>query len=163
MRQNSTLSDDPSLALELQNVSWLVRKAISKAHVVMEITQMSDSSSGLVSLTSAQATLGRTVVDTRVLDWDKELVSSHPLFGQIKTRSRQAMAKNIVDDIYLVEAATEDECAVEILVESVDGTWKSRQLWRFEIVDGARRQTRRAVVSNNGRKARVRMVYDRTA
>ena len=108
-----------------------------------------------------QTTLGRTVADTRVLDWDKELVQVHPLFGQIRTKSRQAIARDIVDDKYLVEAATEDECVVEILVESVDSTWKSHQVWRIEIVDGVRQQTRRAVVSNNGRMAHVKMVYDR--
>lgn len=129
----------------------------------MEITQTADLSSGTVSLTSVQATLGRTVADTRVLDWDKELVQTHPLFGQTRTRSRQAIARDIVDDEYLVETATEDECVVEVLVESVDATWKSHQVWRFEIVDGARRQTRRAVVSNNGETAHVRMVYDRIA
>ncbi|KAI8936453.1 hypothetical protein NX059_006859 [Plenodomus lindquistii] len=127
----------------------------------MEITQSVDPSSGTVSLTSTQATLGRTVADTRVLDWDKELVQAHPLFGQIRTRNRQATAQGIVADEYLREAAIEDECVVEVLVESVDGTWKSHQVWGFEIVDGVRRQTRRAVVSNDGRTARVRMVYDR--
>jgi hypothetical protein len=157
------LSDDASPALELQNVSWMIRKAISKAHVVMAITQIEDLDSGVLSLTSSQATLGRTVADTRVLDWDKELVASHPLFGQTRTRSRQVMTKDIIYDDYLVEAATEDECAVEILAESMDGTWKSHQLWRLEMVDGAQRQTRRAVVSNNGRKAHVRIVYDKTS
>ncbi|KAF2819713.1 hypothetical protein CC86DRAFT_412642 [Ophiobolus disseminans] len=160
---NRTLSDDPSPALELQNVSWFIRKAISNANVAIEITQTVDPSSGAVSLTSTQATLGRTVADTRILNWDEELVQTHPLFGQTRTRSRQAIASYGIDDEYLVEAATEGERVVEALVESVDGTWKSHQVWRFEIVDGARRQTRRAVVSNHGQTSHVRMVYDKIA
>jgi hypothetical protein len=129
----------------------------------MDITQTADLSSGIVSLTSTQATLGRTVTDTRVLDWDEVLVQSHPLFGQTRTRSRHAIAREIVDDGYLVESAAENECVVEVLVESVDGTWKSHQVWRFEDVDGATRQTRRAVVTKDEKTARVRMVYDRSA
>lgn len=164
MLQNHTLSDDPRPALELQNVSWFIRKAVANAQITIEMTQTVDPSDGTISLTSTQATLGRTVTDTRALDWDKELVQSHPLFGQTRTRSRQAVARDIVDDNeYLAEAAAEDECVVEVLVESLGATWTSHQVWRFEIVDGVRRQTRRAVVSNKGQTAQIKMVYDRIA
>ena len=42
-----------------------------------------------------------------------------------------------------------------------ESEWEASHLWRFEIVDGERRHTRRVRVTNSkGEELRVRMVYD---
>lgn len=95
------------------------------------------------------------------MDWDRELEQSHPLFGATTTRTRYSIARDIIGDGYLLEALSDNDFVVEVLVESIDDTWKSHQVWCFEIIEGVSRQTRRAVVSKNDQIVRIRMVYDR--
>jgi hypothetical protein len=127
----------------------------------MKITQALEPSSNVISITSSQSTLGRTVEDTRILDWDRELEQYHPLFGATKTRTRCSIARDIVGDEYLLEALASDDFVVEVLIESMEDTWKSHQVWFFETIEGVSRQTRRAVVSKNDQSVRIRMVYDK--
>ena len=127
----------------------------------MEIIQELEPSSNIISITSTQSILGRTIEDIRLLDWDRELQQTHPLFGQTRTRTRSSIARDIIGHEYLLESLADDEYVVEVLVESVMDTWKSHQVWRFETIAGLRRQTRRAVVSKNDQIVQIRMVYDK--
>lgn len=76
----------------------------------------------------------------------------------MSVRSQFALSKD-VDEQFLVEGREEDEQVIEIKAEGPTAGWKSHSVWRFEIIDGDRWHTRRAVVKNGERRVEVRMVY----
>ncbi|OJI99010.1 hypothetical protein ASPVEDRAFT_495831 [Aspergillus versicolor CBS 583.65] len=156
---NFTHSDDPSPALELQGVSWLVRSAIAYAPVTLTITQSEDGT-GVTKIESTQSTLGRTVSDVRVLDWEATEQPDHLLFGSLSMRSRWA-ERSSLDDGFLAgdaDVKADGEEVIEVLVTGTE--WTNHQVWGFEEIDGQRYHTRRGTVTKGEQRVQVRMVYD---
>lgn len=48
----------------------------------------------------------------------------------------------------------------ESYVESKDNGWEAKQVWGFQLVDGARRYCRNIVVTKNAEREAIRLVYD---
>ncbi|KAE8385579.1 hypothetical protein ETB97_008324 [Aspergillus alliaceus] len=156
---SSSLSDDPSPALELQDVSWLVRNVIANAPVTISITQTVDPTTGVTKIASTQSTLGRTVSDVRYLEWEVEDQQNHPLFGSLSMRSRWAKASDLGEGFLIGNADGEAEL-IEVLAHGTMAGWTSHQVWAFEEIDGHRYHTRRALVTKGDQQVQVRMVYD---
>lgn len=174
--QNKTLSDDFDSVLALQGVSWLTRKAISFATVVLTIKEYSEDSFYHIDITSVASGLS-TTQENRTLDWS-ERDHTDRIFGSVRGKSRmfntgeyQMEGPGSPEDATFLQAEklkdgkTDskflDDEHVQSWVKSVDGgNWIAEQNWGFEEINGERRYTRRVVVWKNGKQQRARLVYD---
>lgn len=175
-KQNKTLSDDFDSVLALQGVSWLTRKAISFATVILTIKEYSEESIYHIDITSVASGLS-TTQENRTLDWN-ERDHTDRIFGHVQGRSRMFKTGEYQmegpgspeDAVFLraeklkdgkTDSTFLDNEHVQSWVKSVDGgNWIAEQIWGFEEVDGERRYTRRVLVWKNGKKQQARLVYD---
>ncbi|KIW15424.1 hypothetical protein PV08_05470 [Exophiala spinifera] len=173
---NKALSDDFDSVLALQGVSWLTRKAIGFATVVLTIKEYSEDSIYHIDITSVASGLS-TTQENRTLDWS-ERDHTDRIFGHVRGKSRmfktgeyQMEGPGSPEDAAFLQAEklkdgkTDstflDNEHVQSWVKSVDGgNWIAEQIWGFEEVDGQRRYTRRVLVWKDGKEQRARLVYD---
>ncbi|KAL1952783.1 hypothetical protein VTO42DRAFT_4260 [Malbranchea cinnamomea] len=87
------LSDDWAAVFELQNISWLVRKAIALATVTLDIKQYTDDD-GVVHIDIDQILTGgiNGSQEKRTADWNERHHTDH-IFGHVIGQSRLIKAK----------------------------------------------------------------------
>lgn len=161
---NHTLSDSSQAVLKMQNINFLVRRAVQYSGVTVNLSQYTDSA-GLQHLDQEQlSTGGIKNFEDRIMDW--EWTDKHNwIWGKVHGKSRYTRLENVEDpDGYLREgwerACVEGE-VVEGYVESVTDGWTARQVWGFAVVEGERRHVRRVLARKKGWKdQRIRLVYD---
>ncbi|ORY67417.1 uncharacterized protein BCR38DRAFT_426986 [Pseudomassariella vexata] len=156
-KSNARLTDDPTAAMELQGVSWLVRKVIARAEINLAITQTTDASTGVSHIATVQKTLGRVMEADFVLDW-QERGQVHAVFGQQDVKSRFCDVEQI-EETFLREGWEPGlQEVVEVIVEGSGCTaW---QVWGFEVIDGERHHVRRSLVAKGEKQQMIKMVYD---
>lgn len=172
----------------LQGLSWLTRKAIGLATVVVCTRTPTDQSSFFqlsikeyktendwhIDITSVAAGVSTTQED-RTLDW-QERDHQDKVFGKVKGRSRFFKAGEFVmegpggeeDAVWLrgeknhkgEDTKFLDNQHVQSWARSIGNGWTAEQVWGFEDINGERRYTRRVVVRKGDKVQRVRLVYD---
>ncbi|KAK3675721.1 hypothetical protein LTR78_004362 [Recurvomyces mirabilis] len=154
---NKTLSDSVDELLQLQNIGWIIRKAVAYSTVTVVLKQYADDG-GKAHLDQVQrSTGGITNQEARVLDWEP-METKNAIWGQVKGQNRFIKVADLTDD-FLKQDWDGDE-VVEATNESMTDTWKAVQVMGFAIVDGKRRQVRRIVGSKGQKVIKVRQVYD---
>ncbi|KAK0716108.1 hypothetical protein B0H67DRAFT_582411 [Lasiosphaeris hirsuta] len=161
---NRGLSDDISPVLALQGVNWILRAALSRAPISLAISHVRDETSGVGTVTTTQRTMGRVAQEERALDWT-DTTSSHPIFGQVVTKSRISA----IDDKLkpFLRQDWEENTSELIEAQSVGPGWTSWQTWGFQIIDGKRYHVRNAIVQKGEDFAETasefvefKMIYD---
>ncbi|CAF9910583.1 hypothetical protein IMSHALPRED_009244 [Imshaugia aleurites] len=160
---NKSLSDDYDRILEMQGVSWFLRKAISYATITLTITQYVDETADKrTHIDIAQVAtggVGRTN-ENRTLDyaWREH---EDKIFGKVKGRSRWIKLKDVDDDDFLKTGYDDMEGEhVQALAESIGNGWTADQVWGFEEVEGKRHYVRHTVVRKGDDWKQARLVYD---
>ncbi|KAF2999892.1 hypothetical protein E8E13_008396 [Curvularia kusanoi] len=161
---NKSCSDDFGKVLALQGVNTLVRKAATVASVHLKISQPSTNEIKMAQSVTAGKIPGTT--EEYTLDWEWRS-NEDSFFGIVEGRSRwvtvaEGRESSIVahGEGEWIEGDSEGKL-IQAEGRKPDGEWEAAHLWGFEIVEGARRHTRRVLVKNNkGEELRVRMVYD---
>ncbi|KAK0645435.1 hypothetical protein B0T16DRAFT_411167 [Cercophora newfieldiana] len=163
---NRSLSDDISPVLALQGVNWIVRAALSRAPISLTISHVRNEASGVETVTTTQHSMGRVTQEERALDWT-ETTSSHPIFGQIVTKSRISALDDSKLKPFLCQN-WEDNTSEVIEAQSVGPGWTSWQIWGFQVIDGKRYHVRNAIVQKGkdfteaaSEFVEFKMVYDR--
>ncbi|KAK5102234.1 hypothetical protein LTR70_004537 [Exophiala xenobiotica] len=180
---NKSLSDDTNNLLALQGISWLTRKAIALATVVLTIKEYTDDKGAVhIDITSNASGLSSTQED-RILDW-ADRPHKDKIFGNVAGRTRMIDLSTgtfepcvsyseaelqFLQAKYLKDGKTpskfeDNKELVQSYVKNQDSGygWTAEQLWGFEVVNGKRYYTRRVVVKNakGDKSERVRLVYD---
>lgn len=144
----------------------LVRKAATAASVHLTISQPSPNEIKMAQSVTAGKIPGTT--EDYTLDWEWRS-NEDSFFGTVEGRSRwvsveEGRKSGIVEqgeeEREWIEGDSEGKL-IQAEGKKPDGEWEAAHLWGFEVVDGARRHTRRVLVKNNkGEELKVRMVYD---
>ncbi|KAK8203923.1 hypothetical protein IWZ01DRAFT_486352 [Phyllosticta capitalensis] len=178
---NKTLSGDSDAVMQLQGISWLIRKTVSFATVTLHVHQYvsADGDSKATHIDIDQSLSPGNIKGTsekRTLTWSFDSHVDH-VFGTVRGRSRWTTLSKIGDDYAVGDLAGKDVAkerdedvafmkegewdesvtakggeVVESWVESVDKGWMAWQIWGFELVDGVRRYVRHVVVRGKGGK-----------
>ncbi|KAJ9652618.1 hypothetical protein H2198_008145 [Neophaeococcomyces mojaviensis] len=178
---NKSLSDDPDKLLALQGLSWLTRRAIGLATVVLTIKEYKDEAGAYhIDITSVASGLS-TTQENRTLDW-QERDHQDRIFGNCRGRSRFVTGTSTFQPVesyppsdldfltggHLKDEKTEskflDNDSVQSYVKNQDSGygWTAEQVWNFEEIKGKRYYIRRVVVKNGkgDKSEKVRLVYD---
>ena len=84
---NKTLSDSVDELLQLQNIGWIIRKAVAYSTITVTMNQYKDDS-GKVHLDQTQrSTGGITNAEARILDWEP-METKNAIWGQVKGQNR---------------------------------------------------------------------------
>ncbi len=162
--------------LALQGISWMTRKLLGMATLTLDVKQWegppsppSEAAGPATHIEIAQTLTGglKGTTENRCLDW---VFREHEdyMFGRVEGRSRWIAVAD-VDDAFLAagweegdaeRAGPNGETHLLSHVESRDNTWIARQIWGFQIVDGARRYARNVVVTKGDERVQIRLVYD---
>lgn len=174
------LSDDPDALLALQGISWFTRKTISLATVVLTIKEYTDKDGVTHIDIASNASNISTSYENRTLDFESRPFKDK-IFGNVEGRSRlidlsqgfEPVGTYSEDELQFLQAKVlkdgktpssfEGNEVCHSYVKNTDRgyQWTAEQIWGFEIIDGQRYYTRRAMVKNaSGNKTeRVRLVY----
>ncbi|KAI9806868.1 MAG: hypothetical protein M1833_002526 [Piccolia ochrophora] len=182
-QMNKTLSNDVDPVLQMQEISWLLRRAIGFATITLHVTHYtsSDPQPDTVHIDIAQtASMGiKGTTENRTLDWAERENTDH-IFGKVRAKSRVVGLAGVDDDegkdAFLKEGWLGAEAGedgkeggegerggvkvVEAWVRNLDKGWVARQVWGFAEVDGKRYHVRRVVVTKGEERLEVRLVYD---
>ncbi|KAI1150533.1 hypothetical protein F4825DRAFT_398123 [Nemania diffusa] len=171
---NKTLSDPTDPALALQGMSWLLRKAIGAASIVLAVTQYVDEA-GQTHIDIEQSASGlRGTREARVLNWTAREHKDW-LFGTARGRSKfislgelatlvgegEARKEGWVDSDFLAldwEGGEADEVVLNHV--DADAGWQATQVWGFQVVGGERRYVRNVVVRKGEKYECLKMIYD---
>ncbi|KAI9698383.1 MAG: hypothetical protein M1836_003963 [Candelina mexicana] len=159
---NKDLSDDTDYILQMQGVSWFLRKAISLATITLHIKQYTTSDK-LTHIDIDQTISGGVsgTTEKRTLDWTFREHSDR-IFGKVKGKSQWAKLSEVDDDFLRKGWLDEvnETGVVRAYVESLDSTWTADQVWGFEEIDGKRYYARHVVVRKGEDWKQARLVYD---
>lgn len=160
---NKSLSDDYDRILQMQGVSWFLRKAISYATITLTIKEyVDDTAEKYTHIDISQVATGGVggSTENRTLDYtwrDHE----DKIFGKVKGRSRWVKLEDIDGDDFLKTGFDDMEGEhVQALAESIDKGWTADQVWGFEEVNGERRYVRHVIVKKGEDWKMARLVYD---
>lgn len=160
---NKSLSDDYDRILQMQGVSWFLRKAISYATITLTITQyIDDTADKLTHIDISQVATGGVggTKEKRVLDYTWREHEDR-IFGKVKGKSRWIKLKDIDEDDFLKTGYDDMEGEhVQALAESIGNGWTADQVWGFEEVDGKRHYVRHVIVRKGDDWKMARLVYD---
>ncbi|KAF6240176.1 hypothetical protein HO173_001786 [Letharia columbiana] len=160
---NKSLSDDYDRILQMQGVSWFLRKAISYATITLTINQyVDDTAEKYTHIDIAQVATGGVgaTQEKRLLDftWREH---QDRIFGKVKGKSRWIKLADIDEDDFLKTGYDDMEGEhVQALAESLDNGWTADQVWGFEQVDGKRHHVRHVIVRKGDDWKQARLVYD---
>jgi len=174
--QNKSLSDSVEPVLALQGVGFLTRKAVAMASITLDVkcyegaaSPPSESKDPVTHIEIVQtASKLSSTTEHRCLDF---VFREHSdwLFGNVKGRSRWIHAAE-VDDAFLAKGWEEGDAEAvgpdgetHLLSHAVslDRDWTVKQIWGFQVVDGARRYARNIVATTEtGDRAEIRLLYD---
>jgi len=170
---NKTLSDPTDPILQLQGVSWLVRKAIGYMTITL-ITKEYTDDEGFTHIDIEQpgAAGFKGTTEERTLDGKVGEHEDH-VFGAVRGQTKWTKIADLkdedADEAFLKKGWTEEtlndaDGAVDSYVESVNNGWTARQIWGFEEieVDGEKKRfyTRHVVVKKEDKTIQARLIYD---
>jgi len=168
---NKSLSDDTDSILQMQNIGWLLRKAIGLATITLTITEYTEDKVTHVDTKNTLTGNIKGTTELRSLDWtwrDHE----DGIFGKLKGRTRWIRLGDLKagdgteeSDLPFLTGGWEgglDDDHVQSYVESRTDTWTANQIWGFEDVAGVRRHVRHVVVRKGDDWKQARLVYDFT-
>jgi hypothetical protein len=163
------LSDPIDEVLQLQNVGWLIRKAVGYATVTLHIKQYEEE--GIEHIDIDQVIIGGIKGTTELRTFNDEWREhSDHIFGRVKGRNRRIKLSELKEDdedeAFIKKGWSQDivdsDELIDGIVDSEDNAWTGRLTWGFEVVDGERRFARHSVVRKKDSDVfkRVRLVYD---
>lgn len=136
-----------------------MRTLVSKASVSVTLKQTAED--GVSRIQSTQNSLGHTVEETWVLDWEP-IESVHTVFGKMIVRARVVSPTSVGEAVLQGPSekytADWDGDVIELSVEN-EG-WTSTQVWGFTTVEGSRKYVRRSLVKKGDASKVVQVVYD---
>ncbi|KAF7191173.1 hypothetical protein HII31_07533 [Pseudocercospora fuligena] len=157
---NKSLSDDPTPALELQGVNYLIKKAATSASVHLKVTQPDKDHISMKQNATSFKIPGTS--EDYTLDWTWR--DDHdPVFGDLKGRSRWVSEADLDGkDVELVKKGKWDgDVLVQAEGNKSDGSWGGTHFGGFEEVGGERRHVRWIRIwTRDGEEVVMRMVYD---
>ncbi|KAL9604795.1 MAG: hypothetical protein Q9219_000243 [cf. Caloplaca sp. 3 TL-2023] len=126
---NKTLSDDSDRLLQMQGVSWFMRRAIAIANVSLTVEQYEKDGQTHIDATQV-ATGGVTSTENRTLDWTLR-DHTDKVFGKVKGKSRWVKLSDVDDDDYLKTGFDDMEGEhVQAWIEDKGGEWTANQVSR---------------------------------
>jgi len=167
---NTKLSD-PNVVediLRVQNVSWVLRKAISLATVTLTVKHNPDNR-GVERIEVVNTLTGGIpgTTELSVLDWTNSLHEDY-VFGKVLGRSKRVDFPDGIEDPLLKEGwnasrGEKEDGVLYFYDENVGGSvhWTAEQLWGFGELNGERRHLRCVRMAGKDERARYfRLVYD---
>lgn len=183
-QMDKTRSTGLEPAMQVQGMSWFLRKAIGVAVVTLSVKHTDPT----ISAESKGTGVPMTVTEDMTLDWtirDKKL----PIFGAVRSRCKRdtyplaagtevaTIAACDLDDAdcaadaddlaWLGEGWLPDEGAdaatrtlIEVQTRGTDAPWVSHQAWGFQLVEGQRTHVRKILVWKGQEKARAFTLYE---
>jgi len=168
---NKSLSDDTDPILQLQGISWLIRKAISYMTVALNIKEYKDDD-GVYNIDIEQPGAAgiKGTIENRTIDGKKRDHEDH-VFGPVVGTTNWIKLADLddadADEVYLKKDWDDESAAGELVdsyVESTKNGWTARQIWGFQNVqvDGQpqRRYVRNVVVKKGDKTIRAKLIYD---
>ncbi|KAI6250891.1 hypothetical protein HI914_01009 [Erysiphe necator] len=180
MDKNKSTPPDP--VLNTQGVGWAKRKAIGIATITLSVTQTVDDS-GITHINIDQTATGGIpgTSEKRDLDWEVREHTDH-VFGTLKGRTRWIALDAVKEPLsgedytdseedvkFLCEGWIEDasenggpngERHIDSFVRNESRGWTARQIWGFQLVDGARHYVRKVIVKKEKTVHQVTLIYD---
>ncbi|KAF2733122.1 hypothetical protein EJ04DRAFT_606555 [Polyplosphaeria fusca] len=162
-RLNKGLSGNTNELMTLQGVSWIMKKAISLADIIICITQRGTGAETVVVLENTANFGLRGTTETRLLNW---ISTSHkdPIWGHVHGRSKFLSAGEAAQEASLTGLFQHFGMSAQDIIyseaEAADGTWKSQMLWGFELIEGTRYFVRNTRVCRGSKQATAQIVYD---
>ena len=165
--QNKKLTGDLEDTLELQGVSWLLRKAFKLATATFHIMQDTDSD-GVERLTIDTVATGgiKGTREVRQLDgqWHANKDYVYGMCRHLNLRTKLSdLSDSDEDDLFLKSGWSQDVLDDnEIIMEKVDAEagWKARGTWGFGKIRGERKHVRRYVFRRDEQVLRKLQVFD---
>jgi len=165
---NKTESDPIEPVLSLQGIGWILRTAIGKMTVTLNITQTTDSDgTAILKITQPGPAGFKGTEEIRHLPLDNDLLwRDHEdyIFGAVKGFSRffklTDLADNDEHENYLKAGWLDESEYIETFVESQGNGWTARQLWGFADIGGVRKYVRKVVIKKGKDFRHARLVYD---
>ncbi|POS82757.1 hypothetical protein EPUL_006254 [Erysiphe pulchra] len=178
-KKKSSPSEPP---LTTQEVGWAKRKAIGIATLTLSVNQTIDDS-GITHIVIEQTATGGIpgTTESRKLSWELQEHTDH-VFGTIKGRTRwihlDAIKEPLPEEDYedtpedikfLTEGWIEDESEnggpngerhIDSFVRNESVGWTARQIWGFQMIEGARYYVRHIVVKKGSKVHQVKLIYD---
>jgi len=164
--QNKEQSDSTDKMLELQGISWFMRKAIQMSSISLSVKHYKDDAG--VERIDIDQTLSGGISGTserRILDWTYREHEDH-IFGALLGKSRRLKMKDITDPFLKNDwlPDTVEHGVIESFVESdtpkSNNVWTVNQVWGFELVEGDRKYARHLKFSSPQEDLELRLIYD---
>ncbi|MCJ1338821.1 hypothetical protein MMC09_004110 [Bachmanniomyces sp. S44760] len=160
---NKTLSDDTDKILQLQGVSWLIRKGISLSTINLDITEYiapsEDGDKTHIDIIQKATPGGSRTEEKRTLDWTYRPHTDN-IFGTVKGRSRWVGVGELDEEWFKQDWEDPEGEKVQSYVISEERGWLANQVWGFEIILEKRYYTRHLIVTKGEEKIEARLVYD---
>jgi len=163
--------------MSVQGMSWFLRKAVNYAKVTSKMSHKNNAIETFTKGTGVPVTLSETIN----FDWT-ERDKSIGVFGNVRTRNRPITLEQdatkmepstfrdgtdtLTDEDFewlMADWIRDADGKLSLLdsqVMSLDGKWKSHQVWGFAIVDGKREQARKILVWTPTQKAKAFTIYE---
>ncbi|KAI5285683.1 hypothetical protein KEM54_000381 [Ascosphaera aggregata] len=185
---DKTLGDDPDAIFVLQGMGFLTRKTLKYATVTLNMSAKEEDGVMIVRSDQTITGGIKGTSEVRYLNW-QERSHEDAIFGKVVGRSKflDANGNTPVLDIQTSVADAKEKEAIEKFlkgevladgktassfatdeqkdaflhswVKSQENGWTAEQVWGFEIINGERRHTRRAVVAKKDKVVKARLVY----
>ncbi|KAI5304656.1 hypothetical protein KEM56_006187 [Ascosphaera pollenicola] len=185
---DKTLGDDPEDIFVLQGMGFVMRKTLRYATVTLHMTETEENGVAVVTSAQTITGGIAGTTEVRVLDWQPR-DHEDSVFGKVDGKTRWVEANGNVPEVEVqtsVPDAKEMEAIQKFLrgeiladgkptdgfvvdeqnnsflqswVKSKDNGWTAEQIWGFEMINGERRHTRRAVVAKGKKVVKARLVY----
>ncbi|KZZ95713.1 hypothetical protein AAP_01389 [Ascosphaera apis ARSEF 7405] len=185
---DKALGDDPEDIFLLQGMGFLTRKTLRYATVTLHMTEKEENGVIIVTSDQTITGGVKGTTEVRILNWEPR-AHEDKIFGKVVGNSRFVEAEGNVPALEVqtkVADPKENEAIEKFLkgetladgkptegfvvdeqntsflqswVVSQENGWTAEQIWGFEMIDGQRRHTRRAVVAKGKKVVKARLVY----
>ncbi|KAL8704770.1 MAG: hypothetical protein Q9201_002080 [Fulgogasparrea decipioides] len=125
---NKTLSDDTDRILQMQGVSWFMRRIIAFATVTLTVSEYEKDGYTHIDIEQVASPGGVRSTENRTLDWEYR-EHTDKVFGDVRGKSRWVKLSNVDDDDFLKKGYDDMEGEhVQSYVESKGGGWTADQV-----------------------------------
>ncbi|KAF8525171.1 hypothetical protein BU17DRAFT_62876 [Hysterangium stoloniferum] len=163
---NKNLSDDTDKILELQGVSWFVRKAIGFATITLHVKQYKDEG-GVEHIDIKQTLTGGIggTEENRTLDWTERSYSDR-IFGDVVSKSRRISLDEVTDEFLKtgwIPEAVEPGVIHSYVVSDTSKSglsWTAEQIWGFELIGEEKRYVRHVHFTSGDTIIKAKLIYD---
>jgi len=157
---NRSLSGDTDKLLELQSISWMIRKVLALTSITLSMTHK------IVAPSTEHIHIDTVLTggfeggpEDLYLD-DAEYEREDDIWGNFTLSAKKTSVDNLgVDDEFLKDGFDHKEV---VYIKSVNDEykWTAIQVWGFETINGERRYVRHIRLEHRGGVDHFKIVYD---